>query len=382
MLRELGAPDTHLPLSRKVWDINWGFVLLICATASVGFVMLYSAAGGNIEPWASRQMMRFAAGLVIMFIVALVDIRIWMRLAYPAYAVGLLLLVAVEVAGEVGMGAQRWVDIGPLQIQPSEIMKITLVLALARYFHGLSLIDVGRVRWLIVPLVLVAMPSALVLRQPDLGTTLLLIAGAGTVFFTAGVRWWKFLLVLGTAIPTGFLAYQYLHEYQKKRILILLNPESDPLGAGYHIMQSKIALGSGGVFGKGLVQGTQSHLNYLPEMRTDFIFSMLAEEFGMMGGLILFALYILLMAYGYAIALRSQNQFGKLLAVGMTGIFFLYVFINIAMVMGLVPVVGVPLPLISYGGTSMLTLMIGFGMIMSVYIHRDVDMPRRKSAYF
>ncbi|MBL4907584.1 MAG: rod shape-determining protein RodA [Sneathiella sp.] len=381
MLRELGAPERNLPLSKKIWDINWGYVLLICATASVGFVMLYSAADGNLDPWASRQMIRFAAGLVVMFVVALIDIRIWIRLAYPLYAIALLMLVSVEVMGVVGMGAKRWVDIGPIQLQPSEIMKITLVMAVARYFHGLALEDIGRIRYLIPPLILVAMPAALVLRQPDLGTTLLLVAGTGIVFFVAGVRLWKFALLFGSAVPSAFVAYQYLHEYQQKRIFIFLNPESDPLGAGYHIMQSKIALGSGGIFGKGLVQGTQSHLNYLPEMRTDFIFSMLAEEFGMVGGLILFALYILLMAYGYAIALRSRNQFGRLLAVGMTGVFFLYVFINIAMVMGLVPVVGVPLPLISYGGTSMLTLLVGFGLIMSVYLHRDVEIPTNKYCF-
>ncbi|GLQ06433.1 rod shape-determining protein RodA [Sneathiella chinensis] len=378
MLRELGSPDPAPSFSRKIWDVNWGFVLLICAAAAVGFTMLYSAANGSIEPWASRQMIRFAAGLVIMFVVAFVDVRIWLRLAYPLYAISLLLLGAVEVMGVVGMGARRWVEIGPLQLQPSEVMKITLVMAVARYFHGLSLEDVRRIRWVLPPILLVLAPSALVLRQPDLGTTLLLVAGAGIVFFAAGVSLWKFGAVIGAAIPVGFFAYQFLHDYQKKRILIFLNPESDPLGSGYHIMQSKIALGSGGIFGKGFVQGTQSHLNYLPEMRTDFIFSMLAEEFGMIGGLTLFALYILLMAYGYAIALRSRNQFGKLLAVGMTGVFFLYVFINVAMVMGLVPVVGVPLPLISYGGTSMLTLMVGFGLIMSVYIHRDVEIARRK----
>jgi len=378
MLRELGGPDKTIPLSRKIWDLNWGLVLLICATASVGFLMLYSAAEGNLEPWASRQMIRFAAGLCIMFVVALTDIRIWLRLSYPFYAIALLMLGAVEVMGVIGMGARRWVEIGPIQVQPSEIMKITLVMAIARYFHDISLEDVRRLRWLIPPLILVALPAALVLRQPDLGTTLLLVAGAGIVFFVAGVQWWKFALVIGTAIPSGFFAYQFLHEYQKKRILIFLNPESDPLGAGYHIMQSKIALGSGGVFGKGFVQGTQSHLNYLPEMRTDFIFSMLAEEFGMIGGLILFALYILLLAYGYAIAFRSQNHFGRLLALGLTGVFFLYIFINIAMVMGLVPVVGVPLPLISYGGTSMLTLLISFGLIMSVYVHRDIEMQRKQ----
>lgn len=378
MLRELGEKNVSVPLTQKIWDMNWGFVLLICATASVGFLMLYSAASGNLDPWASRQMIRFGAGLALMFVVALVDIRVWLNLAYPLYAVALIMLGAVEVMGVVGMGARRWIDIGPFQLQPSEIMKITLIMAIARYFHNIGLEDVRRIRWLVPPLLLVAAPVALVLRQPDLGTALLLIAGAGIVFFIAGVSLWMFAAVIGIAVPTVFFGYQFLHEYQQKRILTFLNPESDPLGAGYHILQSKIALGSGGVFGKGLLQGTQSHLNYLPEMRTDFIFSMLAEEFGMVGGLLLFALYILLIAYGYAIAYRSRNHFGKLLAIGMTGIFFLYIFINVAMVMGLVPVVGVPLPLISYGGTAMLTLLISFGLIMSVYLHRDVDIPGKR----
>ncbi|PHQ69842.1 MAG: rod shape-determining protein RodA [Sneathiella sp.] len=378
MLKELGQKNVNIPLTHKLWDMNWGFVLLICATASVGFLMLYSAAGGNFEPWASRQMMRFGIGMMLMFVVAFVDIRIWLSLAYPLYAIALLLLVGVEVMGVIGMGAQRWINLGPFQLQPSEVMKITLIMALARYFHNLGLEDTRRIQWLIVPILLVMAPAALVLRQPDLGTALLLVAGGGIVFFAAGVSLWKFGAVIGVAIPSGFFAYQFLHEYQKKRILTFLDPESDPLGAGYHILQSKIALGSGGVFGKGLLHGTQSHLNYLPEMRTDFIFSMLAEEFGMVGGLLLFALYVLLVLYGYAIAYRSRNHFGKLLAVGMTGVFFLYIFINAAMVMGLVPVVGVPLPLISYGGTAMLTLLIGFGLIMSVYLHRDIDIPGKR----
>ncbi len=378
MLRELGQKNVSIPLTQKLWDINWGFVLLICATASIGFLMLYSAANGSVEPWASRQMLRFAIGLSLMFAIALIDVRIFLKLAYPAYFFALALLGAVEVMGHIGMGARRWIDLGPFHIQPSEVMKIAIILALARYFHNIGLEDTRRIRWLVVPVLLVIMPVALVLRQPDLGTALLLAAGAGIVFFAAGVRLWKFALLAGIAIPGAFFAFQFLHDYQKKRVLTFLNPENDPLGAGYHIMQSKIALGSGGVFGKGLLQGTQSHLNYLPEMRTDFIFSMLAEEFGMVGALLLFALYVLLIAYGYAIAYRSRNHFGKLLAIGLTGVFFLYVFINVAMVMGLVPVVGVPLPLISYGGTSMLTLLISFGLVMSVYIHRDIDIPGKR----
>lgn len=224
---------------------------------------------------------------------------------------------------------------------------------------------------------MIALPSALVLRQPDLGTTLLLVMASGAIFFTAGVRMWKFVVVLVGGIGATPVAWQFLHEYQKQRVLTFLNPESDPLGSGYHIIQSKIALGSGGLFGKGFMQGTQGHLRFLPEMQTDFIFTMLAEEFGMMGGLGLLGLYALILIYGFAMMLQCRNQFGRLVGAGITTTFFLYVFINIAMVMGLIPVVGVPLPLISYGGTAMMTLLIGFGLLLSVWVHRDVMIGRR-----
>ena len=288
----------------------------------------------------------------------------------------IVLLVAVEVVGSIGMGAQRWINLGIIKLQPSELMKVGLALALARYFHGISTEDVRRIPYLFVPLMLIAMPSALVLKQPDLGTALFLIMMGGAVFFVAGVRLWKFCIVLaatGAAVP---IVWSTLRSYQQKRILTFLDPESDPLGAGYHILQSKIALGSGGLFGKGFMQGSQSHLNFLPEKQTDFIFTMMAEEFGMVGGLVLLGLYILIMIYGFAIGLRSRSHFGRLLALGLTSMLFLYVFINIAMVMGLIPVVGVPLPLISYGGTAMLTLMIGFGFLINVYVHRDVTISR------
>ena len=352
-------------------------MFVICLVAGVGFAMLYSAAGGNLSPWASRQMIRFSAGLGVMLVIALIDIRFWLRYAYLFYGIGLALLVSVEFFGVVGMGAQRWVDLGLFQLQPSEVMKVAIVLALARYFHALSMEEVGQFRWLLLPTILIVAPVTLVLRQPDLGTAILLgVVGFG-IFFVAGVRLWKFAAAGALALGGLPIVWQYLHDYQKARILTFINPEQDPLGSGYHIMQSKIALGSGGVFGKGFLQGTQSHLDFLPEMRTDFIFTMLAEEFGMAGGLALLTLYALLLAYGFAIALRARNHFGRIVALGVTGGFFLYVFINIAMVMGLVPVVGVPLPLISYGGTSMMTLLVGFGLLMSVWIHRDVEIPRR-----
>ena len=373
----LNTPD--LTVGQKLLHIHWLFVILLCLTASIGLAMLYSAANGNLDPWASRQFARFCVGVTVMIAIALIDIKIWMRNAYFFYVITLGLLVIVEVAGTVGMGAQRWLSFGYFNLQPSELMKISLVLALARYFHGASIEDVSRPTYLIVPLLMIALPSALVLRQPDLGTTLLLVMASGAIFFTAGVRMWKFGVFFVAAIGAMPVAWQFLHEYQKQRVLTFLNPESDPLGSGYHIIQSKIALGSGGVFGKGFMQGTQGHLRFLPEMQTDFIFTMLAEEFGMVGGVGLLTLYGLILVYGFAMTLRSRNQFGRLVGAGITTTFFLYVFINIAMVMGLIPVVGVPLPLISYGGTAMMTLLIGFGLLLSVWVHRDVMIGRRGS---
>lgn len=370
------SDDGPLTLGQKLWQISWSLVFLLILLAAIGFAMLYSAASGDWDPWASRQMIRFSIGIILMIAVAVTDIQIWMRYAYTLYFLVLGLLVAVEVMGEIGMGAQRWINIGFIQLQPSEIMKITLVLSLARYFHGATLEEIARPTRLIVPLLLLGAPVVLVLRQPDLGTAIMLAMTAGVIFFLAGVKAWKFGVIIGAALATLPIAWSFLHGYQKKRILTFLDPESDPLGAGYHILQSKIALGSGGLFGKGYLHGTQSHLNFLPEKQTDFIFTMLAEEFGMVGGLIILGIYVLVMIYGFAIAMRVRNQFGRLVALGVIGTLFFYVFINIAMVMGLVPVVGVPLPLISYGGTAMLSLMIGFGFVLCAYVHRDARIGR------
>ena len=371
------ARDPDMTLGEKLWQISWGLVLVTTLISVVGFAMLYSAANGSVDPWASRQMVRFSVGLAVMLAIALIDVRFLFRWAYLVYFGTLGLLVAVELFGTSGMGAQRWIDLKFVQLQPSEIVKVTVVLALARYFHGLSSEEITRPFYLLVPIAITLTPAALVLKQPDLGTAGMLLMIGTAVFFCAGVRLWKFAVVgtLGlSAIPIG---WQFLQAYQKQRILTLFDPESDPLGAGYHILQSKIALGSGGLFGRGFLQGSQSHLNFLPEKQTDFVFTMLAEEFGMMGGLTLLGLYAVLMIYGLAIAVRSRNQFGRLLALGIACNIFLYVFINIAMVMGLIPVVGVPLPLISYGGTAMLTVMAALGLMMSIYIHRDVRIPRR-----
>lgn len=366
-----------MSLGEKLRQISWTYILLIGVVATIGFFMLYSAANGQWDPWAERQVARFGVGLVAMVCLAMVNIRIYLRYAYVFYAFSLVLLVAVDVRGVIGMGAQRWIDFGFIRLQPSELMKIALVLTLARYFHGLSIEDIGRPTSLIAPLLMTLVPVALILKQPDLGTALMLMMASGIVFFAAGVRIWKFAVILAAGLAAVPVGWGMLHDYQRNRVLTFLNPERDPLGAGYHILQSKIALGSGGMFGRGFMQGTQSHLNFLPEKQTDFIFTMLAEEFGMVGGLTLLALYTLIIIFGLVIALRCRHHFGRLLALGLTANFFLYVFINIAMVMGLIPVVGVPLPLISYGGTVMLTLMCGFGVVQCVNVHRDLQLGRR-----
>jgi rod shape determining protein RodA len=368
---------TEMSLRDKIWQINWSLIAVLTSISCIGFATLYSAAQGSLEPWALKQMFRFLIGMGLMIGVAMIDIRFWMRNAYGFYVVAMVLLVLVEMKGTVGMGAQRWIDIGFIQLQPSEIMKIALILSLARYFHGASVQEIGRPLYLLPPIVMVFAPVGLVLKQPDLGTAMMLVMSSGALFFMAGVRMWKFGLLIAGGLGAVPVAWQFLRDYQKKRVLIFLNPEDDPLGAGYHITQSKIALGSGGIFGKGYMMGTQSRLNFLPEKQTDFIFTMFAEEWGMMGGLVLLGLYVLLIAFGYAIAIRCRSQFGRLVAHGIATTFFLYFFINTAMVMGLVPVVGVPLPLISYGGTAMLSLLFGWGLVMSAYVHRDVPISRR-----
>jgi len=307
---------------------------------------------------------------------ALLGIRCWFRLAYWAYALTLLLVVAVDLRGFIGMGAQRWIDLGIIQLQPSELMTVALLLALARYFHHLGNEEDLKIRFLILPSLMIFLPVVLVLKQPDLGTAIMLLMGGAVMFFLAGVRLRLFVLMgtaAGAAVP---IAWRFLRDYQKSRIYTFLDPDNDPLGAGYHILQSKIALGSGGLFGKGFLLGTQSHLSFLPEKQTDFIFTTLAEEFGLFGALTLLGLYCGIFAYSFAIALRSRNHFGRLLGAGISTNFFLYVFINTAMVTGLIPVVGVPLPLISYGGTAMLTVMLGVGLLMSVGVDRDVRLNR------
>jgi len=364
--------EASFDVGGKLWQVNWIYVLLLCALAGVGYVALYSA-GGSAEPYASRHVLRFAVGIGIMLAIALIDIRALAKLSWPAYFVSLALLLVVARYGHVGKGAQRWIEFGGLQLQPSEIMKLALAMALASWFHRASWERMGNPLFLIPPVIAVVVPVGLILKQPNLGTAVITAAVGAAVFFAAGVRWWKFLLV---AAPVPFLAplvYAHLHDYQRARIETFLHPETDPLGAGYNIIQSKIALGSGGMWGQGFLQGTQGHLDFLPEKQTDFIFTMIGEEFGLVGGLAVLALLCLIVLGGMLIALRCRHQYGRLLALGIAMNFFMYVFVNIAMVMGVIPVGGVPLPLVSHGGSAMFTVMIGFGLLMSVHVHRDAE---------
>ena len=372
-------PERARPLSvpAKLLRIDWGLVLLVVALAAIGFVMLYSVAGGAVEPWARSQMMRFGIGLVLMTLIALIDIRFWRRMAPLAYVGALALLVAVDLVGETGKGAQRWLAIGSLRLQPSELAKIAVIMMLASYYAWLEPDRVSRPVWVIPPILIVALPVLLVLRQPDLGTAALIGVGATAVIFMAGLSWWYFLTAASAGvglvwaiIESRGTPWQILKDYQYRRIETFLNPEADPLGSGYHITQSKIAMGSGGLTGRGLLQGTQSRLNFLPEKHTDFIFTTLAEEFGAVGSFSLLAVYALVAVLLFAMMARNRDRFSALLIGGLGVTVFLYWAVNIAMVTGLIPVVGVPLPLISFGGSAMLVLMIAFGLAQSAHVHR------------
>lgn len=356
--------------------LNFKMILLVTFISSIGFLTLYSAAGGSFSPWASKQIVRFSAGVVLLVLMACVDIRFWLRQSYMIYVICLCLLIIVELIGHIGMGAQRWINLYIFHLQPSELMKLALLMALARYFHDLTFEDVGKIRRLLFPLALVLIPTLLVLRQPDLGTAVVLILASAALFYVSGLRLWMILVAVGGTLAALPVLWHFLHAYQKKRILTFLNPESDPLGSGYHILQSKIAIGSGGWFGKGFLGSTQGTLHFLPERHTDFIFAFFCEEFGIIGGAFLLFLYGILIAYGYRISLQSRNSYGRSLGIGLTTLFFLYVFINTAMVMGLLPVVGVPLALMSYGGTAMLTVLMGLGLLLSIALHRHARIGR------
>ncbi len=362
---------------RKILFVNWPLVLLLTAVAGFGFLMLYSVAGGSFSPWAEPQIKRFAMGMTVMFFVAFVPIWFWRNMAALAYLLSIVLLLMVEFFGAVGMGAQRWIDLGFMRLQPSELMKITLVMMLAAYYDWLDIKKVSRPQFILIPLFLILLPTALVLGQPDLGTALLLVIGGGVVMFVAGVHWAYFaaVIAMGVGLITAVFTtrgtpWQLLKDYQYRRIDTFLDPASDPLGAGYHITQSKIALGSGGWAGRGFMQGTQSRLNFLPEKHTDFIFTTLAEEFGFIGGFSLLALYALIIVFCIASALKNKDRFSSLLIFGIATTFFLFYALNMSMVMGLAPVVGVPLPLVSYGGSAMLVLLAAFGLVQSAHVHR------------
>ncbi|MDW3180951.1 rod shape-determining protein RodA [Roseobacter sp.] len=362
---------------RKIFYLNWPVALLLASVSGAGFLMLYSVAGGSFSPWAEPQIKRFAMGFALMIGVAMVPIWFWRSLAGVGYLLTVALLVAVELFGTVGMGAQRWIDLGFMRLQPSELMKITLVMFLAAYYDWLPAKRTSHPFWVLIPVIAIIIPTLLVLRQPDLGTSILLLAAGGGLMFLAGVHWAYFAAVLASVIglvTTVFQSrgteWQLIKDYQFRRIDTFLDPSTDPLGAGYHITQSKIALGSGGWTGRGFMQGTQSRLNFLPEKHTDFIFTTLAEEFGFLGGISLLGLYALIIVFCIWSALTNKDRFSSLLILGIALNFFLFFAVNMSMVMGLAPVVGVPLPMVSYGGSAMLVLMLAFGLMQSAHVHR------------
>ena len=362
---------------RKLLFLNWPIVFLITAVSGFGFLMLFSVAGGSMNPWVTPQVQRFGLGLAVMMSMAMVPIWFWRNMAVIGYLVALVLLVAVDIVGVERNGSQRWLDLRFMDFQPSEMMKISLIMLLAAYYDWLPLNKVSKPVWILVPLLFIAAPAYLVLSQPDLGTTILLVSGGGAIMFLAGVHWAYFATVIAGAIglvtsvfQSRGTGWQVLKDYQYRRIDTFLDPTQDPLGAGYHITQAKIALGSGGWTGRGYMQGTQSRLNFLPEKHTDFIFTTLAEEFGFIGAFGLLILYALIIIFCVQSAVTNKDRFASLITMGVAVTFFLFFSVNMAMVMGLAPVVGVPLPLVSYGGSAMLVLMVAFGLVQSAHVHK------------
>jgi rod shape determining protein RodA len=365
----------------KFGEIDWLLCGLLCLIAGAGGLMLYSIDGSKWEPWAAHHVVFFGVFFVMMIALALVDLRVWFGLAYPLYAVSLLMLLGVELAGDISLGAKRWLAVGGAKFQPSDIMKIGLVLGLARFYHSTSSDD-ARLSWkLLIPLGMIGLPAVLVAHQPDLGTAIMLTFTGLSVMFMAGLSLRLVgagILAVAALVPPAFMFA--LHDYQRQRLTTFLHPETDPSGAGYHTLQAKIALGSGGLLGKGYGLGSQSSLNFLPEKQTDFIFASLAEEFGFVGCFSLLALYAAAVIIALRIASISHSHFGRLAAGGVTATFAIYVLINAAMVMGLAPVVGVPMPLVSYGGTVMLSVMVGFGLVQAVKVHRYTEVTSGKGA--
>lgn len=357
---------------KKVTNLHIPLLVLIIMTCSYGLLVLYSAAGGSIYPWAYKQLMHIIICLPIVTLIVFLDIRTIYRFAWVLYIGILIVLIGVEILGYTAKGGTRWINLGGFRMQPSEPAKLVIVIMLAKYFHGINISEISRIRYLILPAVAVIFPALLIIKQPDLGTGMMLLIIAAFMFFAAGVSIKKFITVMASICISLPVLWTFLREYQKKRILVFLNPELDKLGAGYNIVQSKISIGSGGFFGKGIGAGTQSQLSFLPEHQTDFIFASLCEDFGFVGGIVLILLYALIIYMSIGISINSKSVFGKIMALGVTSMFFSHIFINIGMVMGLVPVVGVPLPLISYGGTMMGSMLGGFALIMNVHINQHV----------
>ena len=355
----------------KLKKLNFLFLFIVLLLSIIGSGALYSAAGGNFDPWAKNHIIRIVVCFILILCIALTNIKIFYRYSYLFFFISLIFLFSVEILGTFGLGARRWIHLFGVSIQPSEIIKIALILALSKYYHDLRFDRIGRIRNLLFPILFILIPFILIILQPDLGTSIMYFLLGTIIMFTAGVRIWKFLLgFLATVISFPFI-WSTLKPYQQKRVLSFLNPESDPLGQGYQLIQSKIALGSGGISGKGFLQGTQSYLEYLPEKQTDFIFTLIGEEFGFIGTIFIILLFLILIFICYFIYFRSNHIFGKLLSIGIAANLFLYVILNIYMVVGLLPVVGIPLPLLSYGGTAMLSVMISFGLLMNVSIHNN-----------
>ena len=364
-----------LSFASKLQRVNWYIVFLLGVLGGVGVLMLYSAGGMSMDPWAGRHLLRLLVCFGVILVVAFVDIRVWYSFSYPIFATCIGALLFVEFVG-YGSGAQRWINVFGFYIQPSEFAKVAMILFFARYFSGITYEQGLKLSYLLVPLLMLGIVVGLILIQPDLGTALMVFMLSGLIFWMVGVhRLWFFLAIVAAifALP---LAWNYLlYDYQKQRLLVFLNPDGDPLGEGYHILQSKIALGSGGFFGKGWGQGSQSSLEFLPEKHTDFIFTMIAEEFGFLGVICVLSVYILIICSCLLMVLRCRTEFCRVVLVGMALLFFIFVMINTAMVSGLLPVVGVPLPFVSYGGSVMLALSFGFGLVLNAGIYYDRSLP-------
>ncbi len=368
-------------LLEKIKRMPVTIIVLVTLISCFGFLLMYSAAQGSTSPWASRQMIHFALFAPVMIVVGLISIKFWYKSAYLFYYGALGLLLLMYLLGYTAMGATRWIDLGLIKLQPSELMKVCIVFALARYFHDLEKQKI-RLKHLFIPAIMLIAPALLIIKQPDLGTGIILLSIGIIIFFVAGVQAWVFIVGIASVSLALPILWQFLYDYQKNRILNFLDPEKDPLGTGYNIIQSKIAMGAGGFFGKGFMKGSQSQLKFLPEHQTDFIFTAICEEWGFLGGGLVLLAFVILVMYSYVIAFNARAQFSRVLAIGITSMISLHVIINVAMVMGLVPAVGIPLPLLSYGGTNMMTVLIGFGLIISVHIHSKATLKNSLKSFF